>query len=101
MNMHDAKVIGLDSSMQAAANFTHGFVCDILTSMDLPHAQPFTSQARRARPRYFWDSLLIATTPYIRMDGRRDVDLNGDRHPPGGTAEWERVRPGAIYRSPR
>jgi hypothetical protein len=73
---------------------------DILTSMDLPHAQPFTSQARRERPRYFWDSLLIATTPYIRMDGRRDVDLNGDRHPPGGTAEWERVDR-AIYRSPR
>jgi hypothetical protein len=27
MNLHDAKVIGLDSSMQGSGNFTQGFVC--------------------------------------------------------------------------
>jgi hypothetical protein len=27
MNLHDAKVIGLDGSMQGSRNFTHGFVC--------------------------------------------------------------------------
>jgi hypothetical protein len=27
MNLHDAKVIGLDSSMQGSGNFAHGFVC--------------------------------------------------------------------------
>jgi hypothetical protein len=27
MNLHDAKVIGLDSSMQGSCNFTQGFVC--------------------------------------------------------------------------
>jgi len=27
MNLHDAKVIGLDGSLQGSRSFTHGFVC--------------------------------------------------------------------------